>query len=826
MTTILNDIKFGLRILAKKPGFTAIALITLAIGIGANTIMFSVVNLLLFKPLHVQKPDRLVGCKADFMSRMPYEAYVELRNNNPAFSELVAQGRRLEFATLVWGDVTKHSPVMYVSSNYFSTLGVKPTRGRHFLPEEERLGAEPVTVLSHRLWQRHGADPEMVGKPLLLNGTFFRIVGVAPEGFTGASLIGPDLWLPLGSAGLIDRRGINYPTLHMVGRLLPGLSMRLAQAQLQPLIPHLKQAYAQRSESEGSFSLYALPRLSTDNGAEERAAISGFSLFLMGISAMVLLVACLNLANMLIIQGRARHREIAIRLALGGGRLCILRQLLVESLLLALLGGALGLVLAWGSTRLLNTWIAAGQSVEFPVELGAFLKIGLDLRVIVTTLGFSVLATLLFGLKPALRLSQRDVIADMKESGSGTVQTGRHMRRRWVPRGLSIVCQIALSVVLVMAATFFTRGAVNMAWCDYGYSLQGKLCLEVDPLSAGYDQAHSRQVYERLYTHLQSIPGVEAVGLSGGSGRGEFTLREYTSAVEEEAPGKYLAKFVNTGTVGLDYFTAMDIRLLQGRGFNRFDTVPHAERVVIINEHLAHKLRPDGRALDCWIQSNWKGRPSPPHRVVGIVPNTRTVPNRVKDNPFIFKPLASQGLPEKIHVRLAASQSERQFIETLTAEIHKIYPQLPILSVMSLRDRHRTNPGVWSIGLGARLALVFGGMTLFLASLGIYAVKGYMVASRTAEIGMRKALGATHRDIMGMVFREGLVLTLVGLALGLLLGFGMARIVVSQLHGVSATDPITIIVTLALLCIASLLASYIPARRAAKIDPMEALRYE
>jgi predicted permease len=825
VSTLFNDLKYACRMLAKKPGFTAIALITLAIGIGANTIMFSVVNLLLFQPLHVQEPDRLVGCKAEFLSGMPYEAYVELRNSNPAFSELVAQGRRLMLATLVWGDVTKRSHAMYVSSNYFATMGVKPTRGRSFLSDEERLGAEPVTVLSHRLWQRHGADPEMVGQSLLLNGTLFRVVGVAPEGFTGASLIGPDLWLPLGSASLIDRRGRAYPSINMVGRLRPGLSMSAAQARLQSSIPRLKQDYPRRCKSDGSFFLHALPRISTENGDGERAAVSGFSLFLMGVSAMVLLVACLNLANMLIIQGRVRHREIAIRMALGGGRLRILRQLLVEFLLMALLGGALGLALAWGSTRLLNAWISAGQSADFPSELGALLKTGMDLRVVLTTLMFCVLATLLFGLKPALRLSQRDVIADMKESGSGVIQSSPRASRRFVPRGLSVVCQVALSVVLVMGAGMFTRGALNLAWCDYGYSLQGKICIEVDPLAAGYDQARSVQVYERLSTHLQSMPGIEAVGLSGGSG-GEFTLRECAPAAQEEVPGKYLAKFVNNRVVGLDYFVAMDIPLLQGRRFNRLDTVPNAERIVIINETLAHKLRPDGRALGCWIQSSWKGRSYPPYRVVGIVMNTRREPSSAKDDPFIFKPLALQGLPEEIYVRLASSQSERHFTETLTAEIHKIDPQLPILSVMSLRDSHRTSPVVWITGLSARLALAFGGMTLFLASLGIYAVKGYMVSSRTAEIGMRKALGATHRDIMGMVYREGLVLTLVGLALGLLLGFGMARIVTSQLFGVSTTDPITLIVTLALLSIASVLAGYFPARRATRIDPMEALRYE
>lgn len=829
MSALLIDLKYAIRMLAKRPGFTAIALITLAIGIGANTIMFSIVNLLLFRPLHVKEPDRLVVCEADFFHDFPYEAYIEMRNSNPVFSELVAQDWGPEITTMVWGDVTERSHVMYVSYNYFTAMGVTPARGRFLLPEEERLDAEPVAVFSHRLWQRHGADPEIVGKLLLLNGTFVRIVGVTPKGFTGASLVGPDLWMPLGSAGLIGRQGQRYPLIKVVGRLRPGLNMSSAQAQLQSLIPSLKQNYPSMSKQRGSFRLYALPRVSTGGGEEERTFLSGLSLFLMGASAIVLLVACLNLANMLIIQGTTRHREIAIRMALGGGGLRILRQLLIESLLMALLGGILGLIFAFGSTRLLNTWIAAGQSVELPFELGTFLKTGFDMRVLVTTLRFCVLATLLFGLKPALRLSKRDVIADMKESGTGVIQSGRGTHRWFVPRGLSVVCQIALSVVLVMGAGLFTRSALNVAWFDYGYPLDGKIIIEVDPLAAGYDQARSVQVCEQLCTRLGTMPGIQAVGLSGGSAAGgsigDRTLREYTPGTDEDVSGKLVAKGISNKTIGLDYFKAMDMHLLQGRLFNHLDTVPDAERVVIIDEYLAQRLRPDVRALDCWIQSDWLGK-SPPYRVVGIVTYIRKLTNNGKYYPHVFQPLASNDIPGKIHVRVAPHQSERQFIERLTAEIRNVDPYLPILSVMTLRENHRNDFLVWLTGLCARLALSFGSMTLFLASLGIYAVKGYMVASRTVEIGIRKALGATRRDIMGMVFREGLMLTIIGLIVGLLLALSAARIVANKLYDVNTTDPISMILTVLLLGIASLTAGYIPARRATRIDPMIALRYE
>jgi len=811
--------------LRKKPGFTAIALITLAIGIGANTIMFSVVNVLLFHPLHVQEPDRLVGFNVDVLRRLPYEAYVDMRDNNPVFSDLVAHDWGPETATLVWGDITKRAHVMYVSSNYFSTLGVAPARGRIFLPEEERVGAGLVTVLSHRLWQRQGADPEIIGQRVSVNGTLFQVVGVTPESFTGAALIGPDLWLPLGSEGLVQHRSPGYPLLKLAGRLRPGLSVSAAQAQLQSLIPRLRKNFPKACKNHGALSLYPLPRVFPAGTEGERAYMSGASLFLMGVSAAVLLIACLNLANMLIVQGTARHREIAIRMAIGGGRWRIIRQLLIESLLLAVLGGVLGLILALWGTRILNAWVAVGQ---IHLELASSLKTGLDLRVLVVTLGFCMIATVLFGLKPALRLSRRDVIADLKEPGCGVIRSARRTRRM-LPRGLSVVCQIALSVVLVMGAALFTHNALNLAWLDHGFSLDGKLLIKVDPSAAGYDQARSVQVYEELTEHLRSMPGIQAVGVSGGravdTSRGDRLLREYLPGSEEERFGKRLAKVFNNKTVGMDYFEALDIPLLQGRSFHRLDTVPNAERVAIIDESLALKLRPNGNALGCLIQFGWRSV-SPPHRVIGIIPNLRIVSDNKEDSPHIFRPCAADGVPGAIHIRVGQSESETAMVQRIPEVIRKVNPRLPVISVMTLTDSHRNNIFVWLAGLGARLSFAFGAMALFLASLGIYAVKGYMVASRTPEIGIRKALGATHRDIMGMVFREGLVVTIIGLMVGLLLGLGAARVVTGMLYGVNTIDPVSIAVTIALLGIASLLAGYFPARRAAKVDPMEALRYE
>ncbi|MHC4436155.1 MAG: ABC transporter permease [Planctomycetota bacterium] len=848
MGTLWQDIRYALRMLRKSPGFTAIALVTLAIGIGANTIMFSVVNVLLFRPTQVKEPDRLVECHArNFLGGLPYTSYLDLQDDNQVFSDLVAFGE-IDEATLAQGSFTRRILYMHVSVNYFSTLGVKPALGRPFLPEEEKPGAQAVAVLSHHLWKRQGSDPDVLGKNMLLNGVPVHIVGVAPAGFMGTSLFGPDLWVSWGCYGRVKYRWMEsdperlarmqYPNggVKLIGRLKPGLSRSAAQTQLQALIQHLREQYPRRCTNGCVFSLERLSRLAPGSGVydkQEQFYLFIISLFLMGVSGVVLIIACLNLANMLIIQGTARRREIAIRMAIGGGRRRIIRQLFVESLILAILGGALGLVVAFWGTRILNAWVASGQ---FPVEFATPLKTGLEMNVLAATLVFCMVAAILFGLRPALRLSRRDVITDLKESGCGVLRTG--LRARWfIPRGLSVVCQIALSVVLVMGAALFAHSALKTAWLNYGFSLDGKLLVKVDPIAGGYDRARSAQVYENLTEHLKALPGIQTVALSssfplGEGGRAGGLFKEYEPGTEIEeprdssGPPKFVLPFVyKSYIVGVDYFKTMGIPLLRGRSFRRVDSVPDAEEVVIIDQRLARKLRPDGNALGCLIQYGPFYFPSP-KRVIGIVPNLRTISDAKDELPCIYEPIDPDRLPANIHIRLAGNESAAAFVQRLSAEIRRFDPSLPIISVITLEGFHRKNYMVWATGLGARLAFVFGAMALFLASLGIYAVKGYMVASRTAEFGIRKALGATHGNIMGMVFREGLVLTIAGLIIGLLLGLGTARLIRSMLYGIDPVDPLSIAVAVILLGLTSMLASYIPAHRAAKVDPMEALRYE
>jgi predicted permease len=837
--------------LAKRPGFTAIALVTLAIGIGANTIMFSVVNTLLFRPLNVKDPDRLVRCEFDKLNLVPYAGYLYLRDNNPVFSDLIANGYITRTATLARDGIVRHVDPLYVSANYFTVLGGAPLYGRTFLPEEEVAGAEPVVVLSYRTWQRLGAEPEIVGQYVRLNGALCRIIGVTQKTFTGAAVVAPDLWLPLGTYGLVfkcfveRREGTpdevwHYPPSVLVGRLKPGLGLSEAQARLQSVFPHLKQMYPRRYERSQTrmFRLNPLPRLdaaaaSTDGSPyNDRPTLGRISLGLMGISGVVLLIACLNLANMIVVQGEGRHREIAIRAAIGGGRLRIMRQLLIESLLLAVFGGILAVAVALWGIRVLKLWAAMGQ---LPMQLGEAVAFGiaLDVRVLAATLSFCLIATVLFGLKPALRLSGRDLCGDLKESGRGVVQAAR-TRRRIVPRGLSVPCQMALSVALVMTATLLARTALRATRAEPSFGLEGKVVVSTEAFAGGYDIAQARQACESLAERLKENPEIQAVGLSRKSPVDlgwwpwiRERVIEYVPGGVDETSDSLLTKALHEYEVNGDYFKAMGIQLLQGRPFRPLDSAPDAEGVVIIDELLARKLRPDGSALGCLIQWGTGGLSSP-RRVVGIVPNLRSVWGNGQIQPHAYTPLEAHHVPKSIHLRArsTAPGAEAAIVRSIGARIRKIDPRLPVLSVASLADRHRNHPTVLFTRVVARLAVMFGAMALFLAGMGLYAVKSHMVASRTPEIGIRMALGATRRDVVALVLRQSAAETFAGLVVGLVLGVALVRLIRSAIYGISPVDPVSVLATVALLGVTSLVASYLPARRAARIDPMEALRCE
>jgi predicted permease len=827
MTTINYDIKYASRMLLKRPGFTAIALITLAIGIGVNTLIFSLVNMMMFRPMQVKDPDQLVYCgihtSDSYDGPFSYDMYTTMRNDNPSFSDLIAVGENRE-ATWVQGSTIKQMGIGYVSANYFSALGVNPAYGRTFLSAEERGGSELVAVLSYRTWKELGGDPKMVGQIVQINNQTCWIMGVTPKGFTGTTLIGPDLWMPLGAYGLIVRQDISrpYPPLLLIGRLNPGLDMTAAEARLGVLTSRLKESNPYyKDDPKVKMSLARLGRVSLkENAYGTKKGVELGSLIMMGISALILLIACLNLANMLNVQGAQRQREIAIRMAMGGGRLRIIRQLLIESLLLALLGAVLAVIPAWVGIRLFNAWIPMmGPFFQIPTSF--------DIRVFTVTLGCCLIATVLFGLKPALTLSKRNVMGDLKDAGAGMVRATSH-RWRLIPRGLSVVGQTALSVAFVMIAMLLTHTALKVADTCPGFNLKNKIVIKIDALAGGYTTAQAKAACDRLGERLEGMAGIQAMGWSRGfpvddtdaipSGK----IAEYKPGADNENTRSLFRRGAMVFSVDTGYFKAMGIHLLQGHPFRSLDNQTKSQPPIIIGQNLAHRLRRDNHVLGSLVQYDLNPDVC---RVTGVVPSQKDPSGATFEWPYLYQPIPTDQVPIYMHIRTSPGMMS-PLLESLGPMIRKIDPQLKVVSLMSLAEHHRKGGTVVGARMAAQAITIFGVLAMFLSALGLYAVKGHLVATRKSEIGLRMALGARRWDVLALVFRQNAISTLVGLVLGILLAIGLASLIRSGLYGLSPMDPISIIATVIVLALTSLLAGYIPARRAVKIDPMHALREE
>jgi predicted permease len=847
----MTDLRFAFRQLLKYPGFTAVAVLTLALGIGGNTAMFSLVNALMLRPLDARKPHELVGCynkdKAPKGGFRPfsYPNYVDIRDRNTVFSNLLAFD--LQIVGVSEGETTRRVFAALASANYFSTFGVKLAHGRDFLPAEEKPGsAIAVAILSHQYWTRHGSDPAILGTQLRINGKTFEIVGVAPEHFTGtATLFTPDLYLPLGmyETAFSDLKGNqkwslgdrDHHCLMLVGRLKPGLTVAAAEAQLQTLASQMEKAYPEVNKDQ-TLTLAKLPRLSVSPEPQRGSSeLSVLCVLLMSLSGVVLLIVCLNLANLLLARGAARRKEIAVRLALGGGRMRIVRQLLTEGLLLSLLGGGAGLVLAYWGTDLLVTSLASQVSHLISLVFQG----SLDVRILVATLAFCVLAMCLFGLGPAWRLSRHDVVADLKEQ-TGEDRRERSGERLLAPRNLMVISQLALSLALVTAAGLFIRGASKAGQATPGYDPIGILLAEVDPGLARYDETRGQQLYAAMLGRLRGMPGVASVSLASC-----VPFAGYTPGCSVKAIGPTRPAGLSTNAapleasvgaiqniIGKDYFRTLGLPLLRGRDFDRLEAESGATaKVAIIDESLARKLWPEENPLGRHINVNNKknGQELEMLQVVGVAPGLRHDLFDKEPRPHVYVPFGQQYRSSMhVHLRLAQSgrEAEAAMLSTVRKELRALDEQLPVLSLTTLRRFHDQGPMLGLIRTGASLFCVFGALAIFLAVVGVYGIKAYVVARRTREIGIRMALGATTRDVLWLVLREGLALTLISLGLGMFLALGTGRILSSMLYDVRGADPIVLLVGPLVLATAAMLACYVPARRAAKIKPMMALRYE
>ena len=857
----MNDLKFAIRQLLKAPAFSIAAVIVLALGIGANTAVFSIVHTMLFKPPAYTNPSELVQLYSQDKKNpqnfrtFSYPTYKDIQGQNTVFTDVMAHNGH----TVGVGEKgdTRRVFASVVTSNYFSVLGIAPAQGRAFLPEEETPGKPAqVVVVSDGFWRKQGRDPSLLGSEILINNRPFTVVGIMPREFTGTmQIVATEIWLPLsvnhlvvndysGTAGTMDDR--NARNLFVVARLKPGLTPASADPALKGLAANLEQAYPVEMKGQ-TFMAAPLPRFGTSNRPSDESAFSAVGGLLLAMAAVVLLVACLNLANMLLARGTARRKEIAIRLALGAKRGRVVRQLLTEGLVLALVGGVFGIILALWSSDLLIA--SLGRLMPLDIVWIA----GPNPALLAATFVFCLFGTLCFGLGPALKLSRADVIEDLKEHAGEDVT-----RRRWrfLPRNPLVVVQFAFSLALVTLAALFIRGANKASNMDTGMQTNGMFMVEVDGSLGGLDRTRSSRIYTDIEQRLAALPGVESTSISATVPFGMMTLGKSVQRAGVQVPpdsqpataaeGRSFG--ANWNSIGANHFKTTGVRLLRGRSFTEAEaTQPGGPAVAIIDEALAKKLWPEGDALGQMIQfspefgapmpgepgaedqATGTIRPGEPIEVVGIAPVLREAVFDKEPGTSIYVPFA-RGFQSNIFFLVKFAQlpagSEAATADLLRKAIHAVQPGMPILALKTFEQHMESNFELWILRTGAALFSVFGTLALGLSAVGLYGVKAYSVARRTREIGIRMALGAQRSAVQQMILREGVAMLAAGLVLGLLLALAVGKLVSALLYEVSSTDPLAFTVAPVVLAAAGLLATWLPARRATRIDPMAALRSE
>jgi putative ABC transport system permease protein len=794
MEALLQDLRYAIRMLLKKPGFTTVVLITLALGIGANTAIFSVVNGVLIQPLPFKEPDRLVAVREanPKFSNEPIGAsfpnFTDWKEQNQVFEHIAAYSGQV--LTLIGEDEPLRVSAQTVSSAFFPMLGAEPILGRTFLPEEEKTGQTKAVVLSHGFWQRRfGGDPAVLDRTLTLDGSPFTVVGVMPAGFR--FLRDADLWTPLNvPAALQQIRGARF--LQVVARLKPGMSLEQARAGMGTLARQLESEYSQ-SNSGWGVSLVSLQDKLVGN-------VKLGLLVLLAAVGFVLLIACANVANLLLTRGTTRQKEIAIRVALGAGRRRVIQQLLTESTLLALLGGGLGLLLAlWG--------IDALRALS-PSNLPRIEEIRIDRSVLAFALTVSLLTGLLFGLAPARQATRVDLQEALKEGG-GSSAGGRKLLR-----GLLVISEIALSLILLVGAGLLGRSLLALLSVDPGFRTENLMTMELSLPQYKYRQEQQQtEFFQQLLERAGSLPGVRAVALttilplSGNESKNSFTIEGGESA------GKNWARLQ---TISPDYFRTMSIPLLKGRPFSKRDVEGGAPDVVIVNEFMARRFWPDQDPVGKRILFGDSGS-----TIVGVVGNIKHTGLGAEHEPEMYLPVESS----RTMVLVARAESEAIALAApLRALVHSIDKDQPVENIRTMEEvlsRSVAQPRFLAI-----LLSVFATLALALAAVGVYGVMSFSVAQRTREMGIRMALGAQPRDILRLVLGQGMALAVIGVAAGLLGSFAVTRLMSSLLYRVSAADPITFIVISLLLTGVALGASFIPARRALKVDSMVALRHE
>lgn len=817
MGTIWQDLRHSLRLLRSRPGFSITVIVTLALAIGANATIFTWIKAILLAPLPgIEQPERLVevwgATHNNSALSMSYLDYLDFRDRNTTLSGLMAhQVQPLNLGRggkpeRVWGAV--------VSGNYFDVLGVKALIGRTFLPEEDRTpNTHPVAVISYGLWQRQfGSDPNILGRKITLNEHDFTIIGVTPKDF-GSPFpgIALDVWVPvmmkdyvaLPHFSLTDR-GSRW--LMLMGRLKPGSTVAQAQANLASIARQLERTYPRTNDQMG-VAVYS----HTQSPFSMKRSFQSELAILMAAVAVVLLIACANVANLLLVRAAARRKEIALRLALGSSRWRLVRQMLTESLVLASLGAVVGLVLALWAARALPIFLPPyGIRVSFDTRP--------DALVFAFTLGLTVITTVLFGLAPTLHASRQDLVSALKDN-TATVGGGA---RKVSLRHALVIIQMALSMVALISAGLFVRSLREAYKADPGFDPHRVLLVSFDLFLSGYDNSRGREFYRLLVERVERVPGVQSVTLAWRLPLTQSGIAFTNVEIEGYTPTKNEDMHLNYEIVGPHYFQTMRIPLLRGRDFDERDR-EGAPGVVIINETMAQRYWPGGDALGRHLKLTSGAGDQGWLEVVGIAKDVKNRSLSEAPQPFLYIPLLQDYRSPMTLVVRTAIKPENMF-HAIQAEVAALDPEMPMFDVKTLEEH--LSISLFLQRMAATVLSIFGLLALSLAALGLYGVTAYAVSQRTRELGIRVAVGAQQSDILKLILGQGLMLSAIGTVGGLTIALAVTRLLAHLLYGVGATDPVTFVVVALILLGVALLAAYSPARRATKIDPMMALRIE
>jgi len=857
-----QDIRFGLRMLRKSPGFTAIAVLTLALGIGANTAIFSVINAVLLKMLPIQNPQQLVlldwashgwpgasvlnGLSGTWhqdksgqmtSTSFSYPIYEQIRARNQAFSSVAALAGNGSQLNVGYKGQPGRADGELVSGMFFSTLGVEPILGRVLIADDDRIEASPVAVISYGYWQRRfGGDPGVVGRTITVNSIPYTVIGVSPPEFYGVQPgRSVEVWLPLHTQPQVEPRwspsspepGKNTEALPtslfeardhwwvlIIGRLRPDASEQQAEAGLEVI---LQQAIA--VDVKPSSKPEAIPHLNVESGSKgldnSRREFSKPLFILMAVVGMVLLIASINIANLMLARGTTRQKEIAVRLAVGAGRTRLVRQLLTESALLAGLGGAVGLALAFWGTDFLVALMASGRG---PLNL----NVSPDPRVLGFTAVVSLLAGILFGLSSALRSTRLELTPNLKESaGEQLAVTNAKRGVRLRLRGALVVTQMSLSLVILVGAGLFVRTLRNLQNVNAGFNEQDLLLFGIDPTQAGYKGERLAEFYQELTRRLEALPGVRTVSLShstligGGGNFQRIRVQGYKPKSGEE-----VGAAINW--IGPKFFETLGIPLVLGRTIADGDA-ERAPKVVVVNEQFVRQFLDDGQPIGRRFSlGETSGEET---EIVGIVRDTKYFDLRQEAPATIYVPWLQQlDLNGAMHFEVRTADDPMKLVSAVRRVAQDMDANLALYDVKS--QVAQINESLFQARLFAQLTSFFGALAALLACVGLYGVMAFAVSRRTREIGVRMALGASRAEIVEMILRETFVLLGLGIVIGILAALGAARLISSLLYGIAPNDPYTCVAVCAVLAGVALVACYIPARRAMRVDPMVALRYE